>query len=124
MRICRWLRRACFKITVVAVLILVSHVGDAVAQPPKWQLGKIAHKSTRDTLFTVIARKQPIILANIKSNCSCLRVEVSKRAVQIGDTLKIKLRYNAKDKGFFYKKVELNGRGLEWNEIVVRGEVQ
>ena len=124
MKTCQWPRNAYYKTKIILILLLISCSNNTMAQQPKWMLGDITHKSTKDTTVIIVAQKQPIVVTSIKSNCSCLKAKINKRAAQIGDTLEIYLKYNGKDKGFFFKKVELEGKGLQWNEIIVRGEVK
>lgn len=123
MKTCQWLKKAYSKMLILTTIILIGYAPTAMAQKPIWMLGDIAHKSAKDTTVVIVATKQPIVITSIKSNCSCLKAKINKRAAQIGDTIEISLKYNAKDKGFFFKKVELIGNGLTWNEIIVRGKV-
>ena len=124
MKTCLWPKKAFSKSITLVTVILLSFTTSAIAQHPKWMLGEIENKTTKDTTILIIADKQPVIVTSMKSNCSCLKAKIDKHAAQVGDTLRIYLRYNAKDKGFLFKKVELTGKGLPWYEIVVRGEVK
>ena len=127
MKTYQWQRQTYFRVSLISVLFLnlfsASHA--MTSEPaPTWHLGTIDHKAKHDTIIKVIARAKPIIITKIQSNCSCLKGKVNKRAVQVGDTLEITLNYDAKDKGHFYKKLEIGGKGVKWEEIIVRGEVK
>ena len=129
MKTFQWLKSACFS-TGLAGACLILGISQSIAMSqemrpaPRWMLGQISQKSTYDTTIVIVAKGETIVMRRAESNCSCLRVRMSERVAKPGDSISLRLTYDAKDKGHFYKRVTLLGNGLEWDNIIVRGEVR
>ena len=51
----------------------------------------------------------PLIIYNTRASCGCTDIDYNKKPVLPGDTLKIKITYNAEDAGYFNRTVSIHG---------------
>lgn len=89
----------------IALALCFGMASSAIAQRPTTEinLGSVTHKSTRDTIIHIKAQDGPMWIQNVKVSCNCLKISHKKSIVMAGDSVELKVRFSADDKGVFYK---------------------
>ena len=60
----------------------------------------------REHVFKLVNKgNKPLVIYEMVTSCGCIKAEYSKEPVRPGETLDLKVIYNAEDKGFFRKSL-------------------
>lgn len=68
---------------------------------------------------------KPIVVKKASVDCDCTKIKFSKKPIMPSDTVVMKITFEAKDKGAFYKRITLEHSANEkFSTIVLRGTVK
>ena len=68
--------------------------------------GVIPLTDTREHVFKLVnTGNKPLVIYGVVTSCGCTKTEYSKEPIRPGETLDLKVIYNAEDKGFFRKSL-------------------
>ena len=66
--------------------------------------GNIPLNEKREHVFKLVnTGNKPLVVYDVVTSCGCAKAEYSKEPVRLGETLDLKVIYNAEDKGYFRK---------------------
>ncbi len=67
---------------------------------------------------------EPLVIDNVRASCGCTATSWAQDPIPPDSTSVIKVDYDAKDKGYFYKKIKVYFKGIRKAEkLTVEGEV-
>jgi hypothetical protein len=108
----------CFSQTVLPVQ------EDIVLKETVFDFGKIPQGKPVFHYFEVInSGKTPLVISNIQTSCGCTTPEWSKEPVQMGETTKVKVGYNAASEGNFEKTITITYNQNLTKQINIKGIV-
>lgn len=74
----------------------------------KISMGEIKHRDTATVVLEYTNNSDVTkILLDAKANCDCTWLEYPKSPIAPGETVKLTVIYNAKDKGIFMKNIDI-----------------
>lgn len=94
--------------------------------PPVVQLGEVALKSkNRVSLTLVNTLKTPLVVRDIRTDCTCTKSSWAKAPLMPGDTLRVTVTFVPTDRGAFYKTLRFvtTPQTAQPVEVVLRGKV-
>ncbi len=117
-------------LTATTLILTLSTVITAEAQNPlKFEresvdLGRVGYKSTTSVTFRFTnVSPTHVVITDAETACGCTKVKFSSKPIIKGATDSLTVRFNAIDKGAFYKKIELvTSQGRQ--RIAIRGTVE
>lgn len=89
--------------------------------------GQVALGAAVSATFRLGAQGGPVVVLSAKTNCECTRAEYPGRPLQDGESAQVKVLFEAKTRGVFYKTVHLRlhaGGRERTAELRVRGTVE
>lgn len=91
-----------------------------------FNFGDLELKDKRNvSLYAINVSKKPLVIKDAEIACSCTKLNYSKRPIMPNDSTLLKITFDAKDRGTFYKKIILFHTGEEKNStIILRGVVK
>ena len=70
--------------------------------------GNMPLNEKREHLFKLVnTGNKPLVVYDVVTSCGCTKAEYSKEPVRPGETLELKVIYNAEDKGYFRKSLRV-----------------
>lgn len=94
--------------------------------PAEVQLGEVAFKSkNRVSLTLVNTLDGPLVVRDIRTDCTCTKASWSKVPLMPGDTLRVSVTFTPTDRGAFYKtlRFETVPQTEKPLQAVLRGKV-
>jgi len=90
------------------------------------KLNTIEYRVPKEVRFTMTNTGElPVLITNVKASCGCTKVKYPKQPVQPGESVSLKVTYNAAKKGKFYKTVSVYIQGeLNPHKLKITGEVK
>lgn len=89
--------------------------------------GQVALGAAVSTTFRLEAQGGPVVVLSAATNCECTHAEYPGRPLQDGESAQVKVLFEAKTRGVFYKTVRLRlyvGGRDRTVELKVKGTVQ
>lgn len=89
--------------------------------------GQVALGAAVSTTFRLEAQGGPVVVLSAATNCECTRAEYPGQPLQDGESAQVKVLFEAKTRGVFYKTVRLRlyvGGRDRTVELKVKGTVQ
>lgn len=110
-------------LTTLLCLICTTVLADGLeSKISQVDFGKISQTTSRNlTLYN--RSKTPVVIVAAEVSCNCTKIDYSTRPIKAGDSMVVKITYIPKDKGAFYKTVQLKNSAGKPFQFVVRGSV-
>jgi hypothetical protein len=116
-----------------SILLFVTFISALLlSSPVKW-LGNVEH-DFGDVSYRVPVKHQfrfkntgetQLIIDNIRSSCGCTATDWSMEPLMPGAESEIEVEFDAKKKGYFYKKIKVYFNGIKKPEILsIEGDVR
>lgn len=110
----------------IASLLLLNLSNSKVAwqSPTELDLGKIPQHQAQELEFRFQnISTAPLVIDNVRTSCGCTVADWDSTPIAPGSTGVIKVEYDARDLGYFYKKVKVFFHGQRKAEILaIEGE--
>lgn len=96
-----------------------------VVEPHVVDIGEVERLQKREFQVTLTNKSdKPIVISRIETSCGCIKIKWSKKPLVAGESRKIDCTYRSKDKGTFYKEVNILQNSGKMLVFRVKGSVK